>query len=606
MLLKLVGLLLLAPLAAGQITALGDNLSMNLNGTVSAGYTADYGNLISSDHSLTVGGTGTFSGFYYNPNFVSFTVSPYLNQARDNSSFQSISNASGVNLTSSIFSGSHFPGSISYARAYNSEGNYAVPGLANYTTHGDSDTFGINWAANLPDLPTLSANFQTGSNQYSIYGTNDSGNNKYHSFGLRSGYRLDGFDLSGYFQDGSSHSLLPQALQGAQSQTATSSNSGYGFAVGHALPFHGGFSASYNSSDVNSDYVGYRYNGTIDSYNAIAGIQPTSKLHISVSTDYSDNLTGVLYESIISAGGLINPPNQNQGSHSFDVLGNASYAILPNLQLQALAERRQQHFMGQQYGANSYGGGVTYGRGLFGGNINAALTLTENTLDQSNLNTLGFNGTVNYSRRFQKWVVGGSFSYAQNVQTLLVTYMASYYNYSGSVRRRFGNLSWSASASSSRTGLSVQKGTTNSSESYTSGISYSRWISLTGTYANSSGNAIQTGTGLVTTPIPPPLLPSNLFVLYGGKSYGFGLSSTPLRRLTVSASYGKANSNTDFGGIGSWNRNEQINTLFQYQFRKMYLTGGYSRLLQGFSASGTPPANVSSFYMGVSRWFNFF
>jgi hypothetical protein len=38
----------------------------------------------------------------------------------------------------------------------------------------------------------------------------------------------------------------------------------------------------------------------------------------------------------------------------------------------------------------------------------------------------------------------------------------------------------------------------------------------------------------------------------------------------------------------------------------MYITGGYSRLQQGFSASGLPPEVISSFYMGVSRWFNFF
>jgi len=603
--LVLAGLFLLVRPAFGQLTA-GENLSMNLNGTFSGGYTGDYGNQIASDHGLTAGGTATFSGSYYNPNFLSFTVSPYLNQARDNSTYQSISDASGVNLTSSIFSGSHFPGSISYAKAYNSEGNFAVPGLANYTTHGNSDTFGVNWSANLPNLPSLSTNFQMGSNDYSIYGTNDSGSNDFRSFGVRSAYRLEGFDLSAYYQAGDAHSLIPQALQGSQPETATSTNSGYGFATGHALPLHGAFSAAFNSSEVNSDYVGYSYKGTTDTYNATAAFQPTSKLHASVSTDYSDNLAGVLYQTIVAAGGVALPPNSDQGSHSFDVLGNASYAILPNLQAEALGERRQQFFLGQEYGANSYGGGLTYGRGLFGGNVNAALTLTDNTLDHSTLNTLGLNTTVNYSRRIQKWVMGGSFSYAQNVQTLLVTYMASYYNYSANVRRRFGALSWSASATASRTGLTEQQGTTSSSESYTSGMSYSRWLSVTGTYAKSSGNAIETGSGLVTTPILPPLLPSALAISYGGKSYAFGLSSTPVRRLTFSASFAKASSNTDFAGVGSWNKSEQINALFQYQVRKMYLTGGYSRLLQGFSASGTPPANVSSFYVGVSRWFNFF
>ena len=197
----LVGLLLLVLSAAGQIT-LGD-LSTNLNGTLSAGYTGDYGNQISSDHSLAFGGSGTLSGFYYNPNFVSFTVSPYLNQSRDNSTYQSLSNASGVSAASNIFGGSHFPGSINFAKAYNSEGNFSVPGVANYTTHGDSETFGVNWAELVPGLPTLSASFQMGNSQYSIYGSNDNGTTDNHSFTLRSGYTLKGFNLGAYFGDGS-------------------------------------------------------------------------------------------------------------------------------------------------------------------------------------------------------------------------------------------------------------------------------------------------------------------------------------------------------------------------------------------------------------------
>src|SRR5579863_7502674 len=108
--------LLLTLPAAGQLR-LGES-SNNLNGTLSGGYNGDYGNLIDSSHSMSFGGVGTWSGYYYNPNFLSYTISPYLNQARDNSSFQSISNASGVNFNSSIFAGSKFPGSISYAKSY--------------------------------------------------------------------------------------------------------------------------------------------------------------------------------------------------------------------------------------------------------------------------------------------------------------------------------------------------------------------------------------------------------------------------------------------------------------------------------------------------------
>ena len=262
--------------------------SSTLSGTISTGYTGDYGNLINSDHSLSFGGTGTLSGYYYNPNFISFSVSPFLNQSRDNSAYQSISNASGVNFTSSIFGGSHFPGSVTYSKAYNSEGNFAIPGVANYTTRGNSDTFGINWAETLPDWPSLSASFQTGSSQYSIYGADGNGNTDSHSFGLRSAYMLDGFNLAAYFTLGGSHSDIPQILEGStQSETATSSNRGYGFSAGHTLPMHGGFSSSFNSSYVNSDFLGASYHGTIDTLTGTASFQPTQKFHYSVSSDYS-------------------------------------------------------------------------------------------------------------------------------------------------------------------------------------------------------------------------------------------------------------------------------------------------------------------------------
>ncbi len=208
----LVGLLLLALPVAAQVR-FGET-SSSLNGTVSSGYTADYGNMTSSDHGLTVGGDGNVAGSYYNPNFLSYNGSFFLNQSRANSNFQSISNASGFNLSTNIFGGSHFPGSISYSKLYDSEGNYAVPGLANYVTHGNSDSFGIGWNESLPGVPSFSAAFQMGTGSYSVYGTNDEGSNAFHSLNLHSGYRVAGFSMSGYYTTGGSHSLIPEIVSG--------------------------------------------------------------------------------------------------------------------------------------------------------------------------------------------------------------------------------------------------------------------------------------------------------------------------------------------------------------------------------------------------------
>jgi hypothetical protein len=276
------------------------------------------------------------------------------------------------------------------------------------------------------------------------------------------------------------------------------------------------------------------------------------------------------------------------------------------MQVTGFGERRTQYFRGENYGANQYGGGVTYSHLLWGGNFNTAGTLSDNTSDKSTANNLSFTTTSNYTREIRGWGVGGSFGYAQNVQTLLVTYTSSFYSFSGNVRRRWGKLHVSAGAGGGRTGLSAQPGTSNSSESYNAGVGYSRWLTLTGNYSKSSGNALETGAGLTPVPIPQPLFPSSLLLVYGGKSYSVGLGSNPAKRLTIGASFGKSNYNLFNDSLSSANQNDEFNLLIQYQYRQMWFTGGFSRMEQGFSASGLPPQMLSSFYVGVSRWFNFF
>jgi hypothetical protein len=109
----------------------------------------------------------------------------------------------------------------------------------------------------------------------------------------------------------------------------------------------------------------------------------------------------------------------------------------------------------------------------------------------------------------------------------------------------------------------------------------------------------------VTVPIPPPVLPPSLIDLYGGQGFSVSAAST-VKRLTVTASYSNSDSNTTFGGVNSSNNTNQFNVFAQSQFRKLYFNSGYSRLEQGFSASGTAPEVISSFYIGISRWFNVF
>ena len=103
---------------------IGENTKLNAGGLVTFGYTGDYGNEIPSSHGLTWGLDGTVSGYYYNPNFISFHATPYYNQSRANSSYQSLTGASGINASANFFTGSHFPGSVNYHYDRNSSGTF--------------------------------------------------------------------------------------------------------------------------------------------------------------------------------------------------------------------------------------------------------------------------------------------------------------------------------------------------------------------------------------------------------------------------------------------------------------------------------------------------
>jgi len=598
------GLLVLAvPLAAQVKYGL---FSSNLSGMVSSGYTADFGNVTASDHNWSVGGTASLTGNYYKPSFLSYAGTFYLNQSRANSDFQSISSASGLSVSTNLFGGSRFPGSISYSRGYNSDGNYGIPGVANYVTHGDNDEFAIAWGVNLPKAPSLTASFQAGNNEYSVYGTNNQGNSAFHTLNLRSAYQVDGFNMTGFYSDGANHSLVPEVISGEAGSQIHSNFDGFGFGISHRLPLQGSMSANVNRSGWNSNYLGSTTNGDIDTANLFAAMRPAEKVTVSGSVQYSDNLTGQLIEAVAGAGAVVQGLEGNQTSNSLDMQAISTYLPTRDLQTTLFVERRTQLFEGENYAVDSYGGGAGYTRRMREGTFNASMSFVGNRSDQNGEDTLGFSATANYTSEIAGWHVNGSFGYAQNMQTLLVTYLNSSYNYAGNARRRFGKFGVSAGGGGSRTALTDQPGTSSSSQSYNASMGYGSLINANGSYSKSSGLALATGAGLVPIPVPVPVLPSSLVTLYGGDSYSFGLSSAPAKGLTISSSFARADSSTSSTGAFSSNQNEQYNSLIQYRIRKIGFISGYSRLEQGFSQSGTVPEVISTYYFGVSRWFNFF
>ena len=596
----------IAPQALAQVKW-GD-LSTDLSGNLSAGYTADYGSLTASDHGLTAGGSANLSGSFYNPGFFSFNVDPFLNQSRNNSDFQSITDASGVNANASIFGGSNFPGSISYSNILNSEGNFGVPGIANYTSHGNSELFSIGWGEHVAKLPALSFNYQQGTSDYSIYGTDANSTNDFHSFMANLTYSLAGFNLNAGYHYSTVESQLPQLYSAQAAEKSDSDTTSYSAGLGHRLPFNGQFSSEATRSDLDYASTEGNYNGVVDSVFTGMMFSPIERLSFGANAQYLDNLTGQLYQTIVGAGGIAaQGPLPMESSHALDLTGFAAYTVPAwHMSFNGTEQYQEQRFEGDSLESNSLTGTATYANYLLGGMLNATLGAVRSEMTPSNLTHVGLIGAVNYAREVRRWTMSGSLNYAQDQQTLLASYLTNSLGYSGNLSRRLGRRStWTSVASGSQTGLAGVSGSSSSSQAYSTSVTVNR-ISGAVTYSESSGNAILTGSGLVATPIPLPVISQAAVVLYGGHAYTFALGANPIRGLTLSASYSQAASNTQNDSANSNNNTSQLSATLIYLVRKTYFQAGYTRLVQGFSASNLPPSMLGSFYFGLTRWFSFF
>jgi hypothetical protein len=604
-----IAMLALAPGLVAQGVQVGDNTHMNAGALLTAGYTGDYGNQIQSNHGLTFGAGGTLSGYYYNPNFLNFNITPYYNQSKNDSDSQSLTNSSGVAATANFFTGSHFPGSVSYHYDDNSTGTSGLVGSPNFATQGSGQGIGVNWSALIPDWPTLSVGYQQGSGSGTVYGTDQETSASQHLLNVRSSYRLDGFNLNAYYDHNTLRTVLPQFLSGNGEDVQNSTGNDFGFGASRNIPiWNGQFYANYTHSTISSDFLASGQSDTTTGYTADivssgATFRPSEKLGLFVNQSFTNNLSAYLNQGLINNG--TNQPLVNLGLNSYSSTfgGGANYTFTKNLWVQGQANYYQQSYFGNTYTGTYLSGNVNYGRKLFD-----MFTFSAGIVDSSNglgTNNVGFIGTMNYYRRFGQWETAGTFSYAQNVQSVLITETTSYYNYNANIHRRFSSrVQWTAVFNGNHTGLSSQKNSDSHSESYATSLSL-RHLSFNAQYLTGMGNSILTVNGIV--PIPPtPGVPEANVIQYNAKSYGGGIAWSPIRRLTLNGTYNRSLSDTLSGGTFSKNNTEIINGQLQYRLRRIGILAGYTRFTQGISASGFPAGTTTSYFGGISRWFDFF
>jgi len=605
----LAGLILLALPSAAQMQV-GDNLQMNLNGNIGFTYAGGI-NQGQSDHSMGFSGNGNLTGNYYSPNFLNFNVDPFYNRADSSSVFGSLTNTTGVTANANLFSGSHFPGTVSYNRLFNSTSQFGVPGSdIGLAQHTNTQGYGIGWSALIPDWPTLTANYSVNQNSNSILGLQGNNDETDHTLNLLSAYKWDGFRMTGQFIHRNVDANFSEFLDAAAPVRTNSSSDSVGATVQHSLPMAGNFSVSWNHLGYDyayKDAYSAKNSGDSTTVNGNASFHPTNKLGVAFNANYSDSLLGNVPEPILNNGTVVNMTSL--GSFRSEQVGtDVYYQVFRNLGVHGDVTHVNQSFLGKSYSATQFFGSANFNfeRTLLKG-LSFSLGVVD-TAQQTSNTGLGFVGTVNYTRKFSGWEVSANFSYAQNVQTVMLVYTTSSYSYLGSVRRRIGDRTYfMAGYSGAHSGITANSGSTSGAERVWTTFMH-RGYTLNAYYNKSNGEAILTANGLVPVPgnLPPPVLGPNEFTSYDSKGWGFNAGATPIRRLTISAGFSKSNGHTIDPLLTTATNNELINAVMQYRLRKIFLNAGYTRLSQTVGVPGAQPIMVTSYFVGISRWFNFF
>jgi hypothetical protein len=597
------GLLFLGAGARAQVTV-GDDLHMNLDGSLAVGYFASSGNVVQSTHSLSVGGEADLRGDYLDPRVINFNISPYYNQSRANSSIRSIFDASGVNASTQIFSGSRYPGSISFGRDWNHEGSFGLPGSVAYKTRGSDQYFNANWSLFQPSFPSLSVSYGLGSSNYEVLGADTAGNSDSRVFSLHSGYQLLGFNLMGGYSDFKLTQQLPEITSGSEALVGSTDQNQVQLGISRRFGQRVSLITNLSRNHFTVDFSGAPVQQTYDNAAASLNISPAKGLTVAIGGAYTDNLAGSLLQPAVGDGGVI-LPTFGASSHSVDLSAAATYTPFHDLSFQGTIDHRAQAFAGLSVTSDDYTGGVSYGHSLWGGTASMYASVIRYTANVYSEAATGGTGNLSYTRRVGAWSGNASIRYSRNAQTALATYTQSGYGYGLNAGRRLGSWIWTVSANGSDNRIDSVSNSSSFAQGYSTGLSAGK-LSFNGNYSRSSGNSIQSITGLIPAPIPSPVIPPTLLILYGGESYGGAFGYTPIRGLILTADYAQSHYHTRNDAAFSNNRLQQADAKAEWYFRHLHFQAGYSRLLQGFGEIQDTPVRLNTYYVGIFRSMHFF
>jgi hypothetical protein len=607
-----VFLLCTSPSLALQV----DGVQMTANGTIGFSYAGGYGDGVSSTHALGLSLDSQIQGYYYNPKFLSFTVTPYYNRSQSNGMDKAIGNSRGFTASVGLFSGSNIPGNVYYSRSSNSSSTFGIPGTLGLESLGSESSFGFDWDFRLAKIPDFTVTFQDSNGSSEIPGLGTSGKSNQKLWIFRSQYMLKGFRIVGDYRHSNFHSETDRLLNGATDTLKYSYKSdGIGLQTGHAIPLGGSFSANYNfyhfsapRPNESADLTGSTHNFSLNAH-----VHPGRSVSLSGTAQFYHSSRGGIQQFVIDQTGEPVPVKASFGSSGRSFSASASWTSSFGLGAGGGISHATASSGVGSVSVTQYSGVVTY---FFTKRLLRGLSISGGLIDTANKQgNNGANGHVyvSYRRRMGRWKMSSNFSYTQNLHTLGIIYTTSGYSYGVGVDRVFSRHKFIGfGMGAGHTGLTQGGGVLNHSETFFAHGTY-EIVSVHLDYLRSYGQGLRTSTGIVGLPsgLPPSSIDTQYLATFHGESESASLNIALIRNLDVGGGVSKSRYDS-FGllqdsTLGSTAiKTFSASVTVRYRFRKMYFAGGYHRLEQQSSPLLFPASTSNSFYIGVSRWFSIF
>jgi len=588
-----------------QVTV-GDNVEMGLSGDASVGWAGQWDGEDTSN--LSFGFNGILTGSYYNSKFLNWRINPYYNQSRFNSNFNSLSSAKGLNASAGLFGGSKTPIEFNFQKAYDAESQTNFPGTTGtYESRGDTTSFDVNAGVYYEDYPTLNISVGKSVSDFEVLGTDTTGSGDSRFLTMGTSYTLAGFDLSGRYVSNRIGNTLP-AVSGFHGEKVNSYQKGVTVSATRKVLDWMRWGGVYSRNHVDTDYVLNPTNATFSVVNTDLSMMPTSKLNVDVFANYSSNLNAQIISGIIGGpqtngtAAQAAPVTQNLLSKYLDYGANAGYSFTRQLTLTARVDHREQEYSQSTIKTTSdvFSSGVSYGRGLWGGNIGMHYGFSWFDTNTGNSGSTGHSASASYTREVLGFNTGVGGQVSHNVASALVGYSQDGYSANLSIAHPLWR-GWHAGIGATYGKNRINGLTEGESmlQSYNATLSSPRF-SVSGNYSKNYGTSLPFGGGGSLPPVIPGL------IVYRGNSWGAAAGIHPQRRLQITASYSHMQYHTDNVDSITDSLSDRFEIRSEYRWRQMTFNGGCAHISQGIGALFNNPDKINVIYFGVSRHFDIF